>query len=141
MSISREGLLKHRDLLNAWLDGDEIEQFYSVDMGYEHPQWSRNPLPNFRANEQYRVKKTADYIDWSHVYSKWNFIARDSDGKVILYSHRPHLLSDEWGLNIDGLFKSDVERTFTSYKQGSCDWKDSLVSRAQCEASDVAKAV
>ena len=65
-------------------------------------------------------------IDWSHVDSKFNYLAEDADGVVFLYEKEPFLSLDFWSMQGG---KVSAVYMFASYIPGTCDWKDSLVAR------------
>lgn len=70
--------------------------------------------------------KTKDSIDWSHVHEWFKWMARDNDGDVFLYVEAP----DQGYLWWEKTGFDRVDATvFTSYKQGTCGWQDSLVER------------
>jgi len=62
--MSKEGMIKHREVLNAWLDGAEIE-YYNTYQG----RWiSANPSM-WDVSEQYRIKPAVQTRQaWVNVY-------------------------------------------------------------------------
>lgn len=80
---------------------------------------------------EYRIALIPDSIDWSHVNSRFKYMARDKNGDVFLYSDRPCLSSRikiQW-TGSKGDITNRIQIIFASYKQGNVDWKDSLVER------------
>jgi hypothetical protein len=64
-------------------------------------------------------------INWDHVGGEFNTMATDEGGLTWLYERSPILGINTW-------FKGGWTRLthdFTSFKPGTCDWKDSLVLR------------
>jgi hypothetical protein len=70
---------------------------------------------------------TKPSIDWSHVASEYRYLARDGNGCVYLYVHRPLKGLESWRPRGEYF----GARAFASYTPGSCDWKDSLVERPE----------
>ena len=73
---------------------------------------------------------TKPSIDWSHVSPEYNYLAQDENGGGYLYGKQPSRRTSAW--DTESPFLSAT--TFTSYKPGTCDWKDSLVKRPEGEA-------
>lgn len=74
---------------------------------------------------------TKDEIDWSHVAPEYNWMARDEDGEPCLYHDKPWLdeMDDHWSADLCNTIS--VANSFSSYKRGTCDWRDSLVRRPE----------
>lgn len=67
-----------------------------------------------------------DSINWDHVSSEFNYMARDKNDEVYLYGNKPELSSVTW-TSIDSSVRfADV---FKSYKRGTASWDTSLVKR------------
>ena len=113
------------EVMKAYLDGKKIES-----RAIPHGEWNEFLFePNWNwENLEYRVLQTKDSIDWSHVAPKFKFMAREENGEVNLFEKEPKLMSCYWSeRSLDG---DIVEaRAFASYKEGTVDWKDSLVKR------------
>jgi len=130
--LSREEKL---ELLTAWVDGKTIEFFSRVK-----EQWEKIAAPSWVENSQYRIALTPDSIDWSHVSPDLKYIARDLNGEVWIYNHKPKLdrSSNRWLSDAD-IIASNYGRkilwderhgcVFSSYVRGTVYWKDSLVER------------
>lgn len=121
-------------LFQAWLKDRTCLEFYQDSPTFAR-KWSTCLDPSWHATSWYRIKQTPDTIDWSHIIDKYNYMARDSFGRVQLYANKPRLVIDHWGWS----HVRPVDATiFGSYKQGTVDWKDSLVVRPGCseESSD-----
>jgi hypothetical protein len=113
-------------LFAAWKKGAKIECNTSYDR-----RWGEIPEPRWYPECSYRVKSVPlvpDSIDWSHVHAKWKWLARDRDGEVYIYTDKPYR---DAGLNfwLGGGAALKVLDVFTSYKQGTAKWEDSLVER------------
>jgi len=124
--LSREEQL---DLFNHWLGGGEIEVKLGDDTWGFWGLWGSEKNPSWSDSIYYRKAVTKDSVDWSHVDKKFVAMARDADDKAFLYDIRevrPHTSDWEgaWG---------DIKsvEVFSSYKKGTCDWKDSLVLRPE----------
>ena len=112
-------------LFEAWLDEKIIETRFTTGEFFcvGHPEWL--------LDWDYRVRPeplTPDTIDWSHVAPEYRWMARDQSGSAYLYDAEPHLTSKA-GVWVNE--SCDIVRAtaFTSYKRGTCDWRDSLVER------------
>ena len=119
--LSREDQLA---LFEAWLDGKTIEfkSFLSGDgfMVNHHPSWDSRGC--------YRVALTKPSINWDHVHPMYRFMATDKSGHTYLYTHEAvPWLGGEAFCTVAGT--NCAATTFTSFKEGTCDWKDSLVKR------------
>ncbi len=133
MSINRDKpLSEFLEICTAIYNGDELE-YYVAGL-----DWQNMPITGNLLSSCMRIKVTADTIDWSHVAPEFKWMARDMDNRAWLYAQNPHRNDNLWFSCKNR--RPDIEEIFASYKQGTCDWKDSLVSRAQCEAPDVALA-
>ena len=78
----------------------------------------------------YRVKPkplTKPSIDWSHVHEDYNWLATDKDGATSLFTDKPKVDTDLGEFWFGG-FSCHVT-PFTSFREGACDWADSLVQR------------
>lgn len=107
------------ELLTAWLDGEKIEYLCS------YSGWQTCGKPMWAGAVSYRVKPVVqDSINWSHVHEDFKYMARDEDGRAHLYKGSPHRSETIWSL----VGYQEVG-TFSSYKRGDTDWKDSLVCR------------
>ena len=67
---------------------------------------------------------TKPSIHWDQVSPEYGYLLQDSDGEGYLCSEKPTRAESGW-------FVSSYipANAFSSYKSGSCDWKDSLVKR------------
>lgn len=108
------------EVMQAYVDGEEIETCYGV---VDNPNWEWDYA------DKYRIAKTPDSIDWSHVAPEFKYMARDESEVPYVYGDKPYISTDNW------MTRSDVAcvRHFSSYKRGTVDWKDSLVIRPGAE--------
>ena len=61
---TKKGLLKHRKVLNAWLDGEKI-QYCSPPSGH----WFAITMPEFKEESEYRIAPTPIEVElWVNVY-------------------------------------------------------------------------
>ena len=123
---------KQNKLFQAWLDGADIES-WSDDQECWYkltivPWWA--PVSRYRIKPKSETEApTPDSIDWSHLHDSLNFVSRNSKGRAFASSEKPHLT--ETGFSYMGMFVARVDLTFASYKQGTVDWKDSLIERPE----------
>lgn len=114
------------EIFEAWIDGEGLE--YKT-----HNEWVKvfgNSTPAFYSYTTDRIKPKElipDSIDWSHVAPEYKWMARDEDGKAYLHIAEPDIGPSEW--HSDETLVYGYAQTFASYKQGTVDWKDSLVKR------------
>ena len=117
---TREALIAHGGPYEYWGAGSckwEIVLYY--------PCWAPGNI--------YRVAPpTKDTINWDHVSDEFICMARDADGETCVYTDVCYTdVSTEnggfWDVPL-GQEMRDV-KAVASYKQGTCDWKDSLVFR------------
>ncbi len=75
------------------------------------------------------VKKvTKPTINWEHVRGEYKFLAQDTDGSVWLYWEKPRLGGDHW---VTTRGECAEAHSYASYIPGTCNWKDSLVTRPE----------
>ena len=89
-------------------------------------------FPSWLKNSCYRVKTqplTKPSIDWSHVADKYKWLAIDENKSAYLYIDKPltHNMRKVWTADKDYI----PAVNFASFKQGTCDWKDSLIERPE----------
>ena len=115
------------ELMAAWVDGKTIETSKAPDItGWCSPfgcLWS--------CNIYHRIKPdTPDTINWSHVSPEYKWMARDKNGRAHLFIRQPDLdeYTNEWAEATED-FTWVYCNVFVSYKQGTVDWKGSLVER------------
>ena len=114
--------MEHRiSVMRAYIEGAAIE--YRT---YGNSEWIEieEPIWNW-SNGEYR-KREKDTIDWSHVDKQFNYLARDESGDAWLYEEKPTDEITVWVVD-GGLFVN--AGYFSSYKKGSCGWRESLVER------------
>jgi len=114
---------KHCEVIKAWADGAEIEIRNDRDL-----KWSVIGAPQWDPHYEYRVKLTKPSIYWDHVDNKYNYITTDTNGRSYIYTGKPVQNDCHWqcGLQSDKYVETDG---FASFDRGTCDWKDSLISR------------
>lgn len=76
--------------------------------------------------------ETPDEIDWSEAPKDAMYMARDEDGEAHFYSDEPHFVDWDYEWIADG-GACGIAYHCSSYKRGTCDWKDSLVKRPGVE--------
>ena len=89
--------------------------------GKEEPRW------NWKDND-YRIVKIPDSIDWSHVEPEFKLMARDEEGMVWLYTEKPSKEDFCWFRRSGVAVKAIA---FASYHKGTVGWQDSLVERPE----------
>lgn len=118
--LTREEQVK---LFESWLDSDESIEYLTNN---ETWQIINNPTWNFSST--YRIVLVKPSIHWDHVADEYKYLAIDSDDTFWLYVELPTLGVGSW--NNSYTTNSVIEATFfKSFKQGTCDWRDSLVKR------------
>ena len=71
------------------------------------------------------VKKVVrPVIDWSHVHSKYRWLAEDPDGSYWLYEKQPYKTDYGWKSENGDCICADG---FATLSPGFCDWEDSLI--------------
>jgi hypothetical protein len=146
--MTREEARKAAQVMLAYADGAEIEFCFKHST---RRKWSTGKAtdtygfdwPNFK----YRVKETPDFIDWSHVAPEYKWMARSELGAAYFFKEKP--VSGNEPVNRENYFTGGPKTgnwfwgynqigtnadTHASYKRGTVDWKDSLVSREEWEA-------
>ena len=76
---------------------------------------------------------TKPSIDWSHVNSRYNYLAQDDTGTCWVYEHVPILIEDEWASSRGDCTPADC---LQSLVPGTCSWIDSLVERPTGNSGD-----
>ena len=119
----------------AEVDGESTVGSYSVSV-----RFNDNLTARYTAGGKYYVEGnvtlfpypieivkaiTKPSIDWSHVSSEYNYLVQDSDGEGYLCSEEPSCVESGWGSESSYTLAS----IFTTYAQGTCNWRDSLVKR------------
>jgi hypothetical protein len=114
------------ELLEAWLDGKKIEHMVRADL------WVDSGRPTWAQYCAYRIKpkpaSTKPSIDWSAVSEKFKYLAKDDEGSLYLYTHKPEPLGYVWRSRVCRAVSAEQ---FASASHGTCDWKDSLVKRPE----------
>lgn len=106
------------EVMQAYVDGEEVESS-ALGMAYTGvgtPNWNWMVL-------DYRIAKTPDTIDWSHVAPEFKYMERDKYDDCRIYECHTSSKANNYIL----------ARSFSSYRKGAVDWKESLVIRPGCE--------
>ena len=111
---------EHYDLIIAWANGETIE--YKTRSGL----WQKVDVPSFYSNQEYRITKTPDSINWDHVHPDYNYMAKDASDGVFLYENKPTMGTFAWEYTKGN---SIVASVFSSFSAGTVDWQNSLVVR------------
>lgn len=113
------------ELFEAWLDGKPVQIYL------HYAGWTpiRRDYPDFEMGRHYRVAPEPDTIDWSHVAPEFKFMVRGGLDHVWLFHERPEISGGGWVSTGFGRKDCSSGGVFASYKQGTVDWKDSLVER------------
>ncbi|MBL4820172.1 MAG: hypothetical protein JKY98_04145 [Gammaproteobacteria bacterium] len=122
--MNRDRAKELQDVFNHFADGGEVE----VEDAENRDDWyfTHTIMPD--RDNRYRISVTKPSIDWSHVHEdyKWLAIDKDSIG-YILHEMKPEISGSIWSSRAREITASN----FTSFKPGTCDWKDSLVERPE----------
>lgn len=131
MTITREGILKHKAVFDAWLDGAEVEEYYPGGLAHRRIGYHITDSPEFLEGDDLRIKATPDSIDWSHVAPEFKWMARGDGGvDTYIFNRKPsiNVASSQW-YSSDAACLVVIAQHFASYKQGTCDWTESLQER------------
>lgn len=93
-------------------------------------EWVEVTHPCWHFDQMYRRKPCKPSINWEHVDSKWSYIAVDKSGEVFAYERQP--IAPPGGTcwrERCGTGYGKITNMFSSFKLGSCNWKDSLICR------------
>ena len=113
-------------VMQAHLEGKPIEWAHS---GFLHGKWVVTQFPYWDwVNYDYRVAVTKPSINWDHVHPDFNWLATDMDHTSYLYTSEPYTRNAEWQADSARVIPGNP---FASFKEGTCDWKDSLVKRPE----------
>lgn len=108
-------------VMQHFADGGEIE----ITRG---DSWISAAIPTWDwYHYDYRIAITKPSINWDHVSEKYNYLAVNENGQSYLYGDKPSVGSSAWRYN-GGNFMIAAD-SHASFKPGTCDWKDSLISR------------
>lgn len=92
--MDKKGIIKHKEVFDAWLEGKEIQVFNTI-----LEKWEECPHPEFRENIQYRIKSEDKIISFTeetiiphldrwikNIYNnhKFRIICYESDGICVL---------------------------------------------------------
>lgn len=113
-------------VMQAYADGKPVEWKLKDSL----IDWEPHDLPSWNWSiYTYRIAATKPSIDWSHVADEYRWLAVDEDGRASLFSVEPcHDFDDhEWAIDQRGRFID--ASALTSFRPGTCDWRDSLVER------------
>jgi hypothetical protein len=112
----------HEWLIAEWkrMGRPEVER-YSVSW----EEWNIDEDPKFIVYFQYRIK-SKPWINWEHVSESLTWLATRPDGSY-LFTAEPSMPSLKWESKYTRA--SHEADNFSSFTQGTCDWRDSLVMR------------
>lgn len=122
---------KHAELIKQLADDDSLE----IQVLNHKNEWSDASIGSIFTwpNYEYRIKPTKPSIDWEHVADDYVQMATDANGST--YLHQSGDMVDRgygWANKNDALKYVSADG-FSSFKAGTCDWKDSLVKRPEGE--------
>lgn len=119
-----------------FLDDDTLARMRAWAHGVERlttdGQWLQTK-PAFNPGTTYRACPAPlepDYVDWSQVAAPFNWHARDEDGAGAFYEYEPQQGRRTWR-QIEGDYVPS--HSHASYRRGTVDWRDSLISRLEVE--------
>lgn len=112
---------KHRMTAHSWVDGEDIESRWP-----DQDFWYSDPDPEWDEEKEYRVRPTFISFDWSQLTDSFIYIAKDSDGHPTAFEKLPIRRNGYWDVSSGQALS--IEH-FKCYKSGTCDWKDSLLTR------------
>lgn len=95
--------------------------------------WGSCSIPSFDWEHYdysiYEEPKTLPSINWEHVSEEYKYLATDDNGGTFLYTDLPKLSTKINWWNCSGKYINT--NAFSSFKEGTCYWKDSLVKRPE----------
>lgn len=104
------------EVMQAYVGGEAIDCKQRVYCDPFVPNWNWSAFDFF-------VAKTPDTISWDHVAPEFKYMERDEYDDCRIYECHPNSKANNY----------IMARSFTSYRKGTVDWKDSLVIRPGCE--------
>jgi len=106
-----------------------IIEHEEIDIFYEDTKiWRRIPVIGLTISiiSSYQIPKTKPYINWDHVHPDFIAMVTDFEG-TYLYKNKPEINGNVW----ESAGWCIGTNGFSSFKKGTCDWKDSLVMRPE----------
>ena len=98
--MDKKGILKHKEVFNAWLEGKEIQEFNTMSEEWE--EWEDDNDFEFRENTQYRIKDERKIIPFTEEtiipnLDRWIKNINSNDKcKIINYSDSGICVIDEF---------------------------------------------
>lgn len=127
-SFSRKDMEKFAPFIAAYVAGKRVQFRVSKDDKW----YVMGDQFIIGTTRDFEVRILPDSVNWKHVDKKYNFMARDSDGKVYLFSNKPYFMESkgQWFYR-HGDTDNDCTKAecLASYKQGDTDWDQSLICR------------
>lgn len=121
-----ERLDKIMPVVEHFANGGEVEKRFPPT-----GKWEPCSHPAFVESWQYRIEQTSDSVNWDHVHESINAIARDANGRVDAYSDNPEKGGQAWEPGVRCAWISNIEQTLASYKRGTVNWQNSLITRPE----------
>ena len=123
--MTKEGILKHRDLFNKWLDGEQI-QFYSPT----YKKWINAEYPTWSDKTEFRVKPTKiEFEDCS--FNETEYCIDKDTSMIIICNTKSYDIDDRKGFFKDKEIAEayavlpQLIRLRDEYNDGwKPDWKD-----------------
>jgi len=92
--------------------------------------WAVDRTPIWTPWRTYRAAPTTKpSVDWSALDEKWRFIAVDGDDWAYAHAERPNIYDKQWVVPGGDCFR--IDGFLSSYRPGTCDWRDSLIERPE----------
>lgn len=131
--MNRNDVEKAIEAMQGWLDGKQIE-IRERDSGDGWGLLGTNTQIKWMFHHlEYRIAALSpDSLDWTHVADDYICHARDADGEVYLWTGIPYKGNSAWSAKSGHTCRIKPAKgpaTLASFKQGTCDWEDSLVMR------------
>ena len=111
------------EIFLAHKNGEPIERY-----NYEMRKWVIATDIELSLDCSYQIPVSPITVDWSHLATKWIYIAKDEDGSVYAYTSKPILRGNIWNNEVDESCELDHE-ILASLSPGMIDWRDSLIKR------------
>jgi hypothetical protein len=106
---------------------------------YSYQGWDEITIPRWSNLSTYRaipLPLTKPSINWDHVSEKWQWLAKDENGRTYLHDSKPSLSRALLSWHTKDYNASNATH-FSSFSPGDCDWKDSLVQRPAKDMSEL----
>lgn len=111
---------------------DIVYSFYmekeNLQFSWHGRDWKNTLSPSWSHVLFYRTAPKKPEINWDHVSDKYNYLAMDRNKDAFLYDSMPVIETPNPNWRHHGSSFVGV-KVLKSYIPGTCDWKESIVTR------------